>query len=82
VSLSFIQTVTIYNTGTANLVISSINIIGADAGMFSVTTGGPNPCPSLKPTIVPVNNCTVNVTFSPTSKLQKIAALSISSNDR
>jgi hypothetical protein len=80
-SISTPQTVTIYNTGTTNLVISLINIIGADTGMFSVTIGGPNPCPSLKPTIVPGNDCTVNVTFSPTSKAQKIAALSVSSND-
>jgi len=75
------QTVTISNTGTADLVISLIETTGVDAGMFIVATGGTNPCPSLTPTIAPGGNCTVNVTFSPTSKAQKTAALSISSND-
>jgi len=80
-STSTPQTVTISNTGTANLLISSIDRTGTDAGMFSVATGGPNPCPSLTPTIAPGGNCTVNVTFSPTSTLKKTAALSISSDD-
>ena len=80
-STSTPRTATISNTGTANLVISSIQTTGTDAGMFSVAPGGLNPCPSLTPTIAPDGNCTVNVTFSPTSKAQKTAALSISSDD-
>jgi len=80
-STSTPQTVTISNTGTANLVISAIDKTGTDAGMFSVATGGPNPCSSLTPTISPGRNCTVNVTFSPTSTLKKTATLSISSDD-
>jgi hypothetical protein len=73
------QTVTISNPGSANLVIKSIEATGADAGMFGAATGGPNPCPSLTPTIAPGENCTVNVTFSPTSTLKKTAVLKISS---
>ena len=77
-SASAPQTVTISNPGSANLVISSVGITGADAGMFNVATGGPKPCSSLTPTIAPGENCTVNVTFSPTSTLGKTAVLRIS----
>jgi Cep192 domain 4 len=79
-STSTPQTVTISNKVSANLVISSIGITGADAGMFSAAPGGPNPCSSLTPAIAPVANCTIDVTFSPTSTLKKTAALSISSD--
>jgi len=80
-STSAPRTVTIYNVGSANLMISSIETTGTNAEMFSVSTGGPNPCTSLTPTIAPGGNCTVTVTFSPTSTLQKTAALSIYSDD-
>lgn len=72
------QPVTISNTGPANLAIKAIETTGADAGMFSVATGGPNPCSSLTPTVAPGENCTVNITFSPTSTFEKTAALIIS----
>ncbi len=77
-SASAPQTVTISNTGPANLAISSVAIAGADAGLFNVETGGPTPCSSLTPTIAPGESCTVNVTFSPTSTHGKTAALGIS----
>jgi hypothetical protein len=77
-SASAPQTVTISNPGSANLVISSVGITGTDAGMFNVETGGPKPCSSLTPTIAPGENCTVVVTFSPTSTHGKTAVLSIS----
>ena len=73
------QPVTIYNTGSANLSIKAVEISGADAGMFSVAMGGPSPCSSLTPTIAPGEKCTVGVTFSPVSMLEKTAVLSISS---
>jgi hypothetical protein len=80
-TISTPQTVTISNTGSANLVINSLVVTGADAGMFSAAMGGPNPCSSLTPTVALGQNCTVNVTFSPTSTLKKAAVLSISSDD-
>jgi len=46
--------------------------------MFSVAAGGPKPCSSLTPTVAPGDNCTVDVTFSPTSTGGKTAALGIS----
>jgi hypothetical protein len=73
------QVVTISNPGAANLKIKSIETTGANAGMFDVATGGPKPCPSLTPTVAPGENCTVAVTFSPTSTLKKTAVLGISS---
>ena len=75
------KTFTISNTGTANLVVSSIGMTGGDAGMFSVATGGTNPCPSLSPTIAPGGNCTINATFSPTSTGAKSTTMRIISND-
>lgn len=75
------QTFTISNTGTKDLVISSIGTTGGDAGMFSVAMGGTNPCPSLNPTITPGSNCTITVTFSPTSVGPKSTNLRINSDD-
>jgi restriction endonuclease Mrr len=42
--------ITISSTDNANLVISSIERTGYDAGMFSMAKGGPNPCSGLTPT--------------------------------
>jgi hypothetical protein len=73
------QTVTISNPGSANLAIKSIETIGADAGIFSAAPGGPKPCSSLAPAIAPGENCTIDVTFTPTSLFAKNAILRISS---
>ena len=75
------KTITISNTGGGNLVISSIAMTGGNAGMFSVATGGSNPCPNLTPTIAPGGNCTINTKFSPTSLGAKSTTMRISSND-
>jgi PKD repeat protein len=75
------HTFTISNTGTTDLVISSIGTTGGDAGMFSVAMGGTNPCPSLNPTITPGSNCSITVTFSPTSVGPKSTNLRINSDD-
>ena len=73
--------VTISNTGTTPLVVGSIGIGGANATMFAVAVGGANACASLTPTIAAGGNCTVNVTFAPTSIGAKTATLIITSND-
>jgi hypothetical protein len=73
--------VTISNTGTTPLVVSSIAIGGTDSTQFGVAVGGTNACASLAPTIAAGGNCTVNVTFAPTSIAAKTAALNIASND-
>jgi hypothetical protein len=80
-STSAAKEVAISNTGSAPLNINSIVISGTNAAMFAVATGGVAPCASLTPTIAAGANCTVNVTFTPTSAGAKTASLDISSND-
>jgi hypothetical protein len=80
-STSRVQSFTLSNVGSANLVITSIGMTGGDSGMFSVTTGGSMPCPSLNPTIPQGSQCTIIVTFSPRLAGQKITSMRITSND-
>jgi hypothetical protein len=72
------QTFTLSNTGSQNLVVSSIGITGADSGMFSLQT---DTCPSLSPTLSSGGSCTVTVVFTPSSEGEKSATLQIQSND-
>ncbi len=56
--------VTLSNTGNDNLVVSGIAL--DNAAVYSLDeTGGSNPCGSLTPTIVALDNCTVDVVFTP-----------------
>ncbi len=56
--------VTISNTGNDNLVVS--NIVLDNTAVYSLdTAGGTNPCGSTTPTIVPTDNCTLDVVFTP-----------------
>lgn len=71
---------TIYNTGTAPLVVTSpMTITGPDSAFFTVVPGGPRPCDSLAPTLAPGQSCTVAVSFLPTQGA-KSATLRILSN--
>jgi hypothetical protein len=72
---------TISNTGTADLVVTLIELTGQDAAMFSFEAGGTYPCPSLTPTVLAGQNCSVVVRFRPTSEGAKTASLRITSND-
>ncbi|MEO6034131.1 MAG: ice-binding family protein, partial [Verrucomicrobiota bacterium] len=67
-------TFTITNTGDANLTGLTINIDGADASAFSVTTSPVAP-------LIPNGSTTFTVRFAPTSTGLKTAALHIASND-
>jgi uncharacterized repeat protein (TIGR01451 family) len=83
VSTSSSETVTISNTGTGDLTVSGILLSGTDAGEFVLDmSGGPSPCGSTTPTVTAGGDCTVTVTFSPTSLGAKAAILGISSNDQ
>jgi hypothetical protein len=75
------QQVTISNTGPGTLSVAGITMTGGDAIMFSVASGGTNPCGSLAPTINAGGNCTLIATFSPTSLGAKSTTMRISSND-
>jgi hypothetical protein len=52
------------NTGTDNLAVTNIAL--DNAAVYSLDeTGGTNPCNTLTPTIVPNDNCTLDVIFAP-----------------
>ena len=72
------QTVTIRNGGTEDLEVSSTS---TTSGLFTVATGGTNPCSDTTPTLTPAQSCTLVVTFTPTALGAQSATLDIASND-
>src|SRR6185437_12891932 len=72
-STSTAQTVTLNNTGSAALSISSIAITGANAADFAQS----NNCAA---TLAPGANCTLSVTFTPTAAGARSAAVTITDN--
>jgi hypothetical protein len=64
------QPVTLYNTGSATLLVSSIVLNGANPGDFAQT----NTCGG---SVVPGGNCTISVTFTPTTTGSRSASLTI-----
>jgi hypothetical protein len=69
-TVSPVQVVTVTNTGTGPLVINRINLNGANPGQFAQN----NNCPA---SLAAGLNCTVNVTFNPTSRGAKTANLNV-----
>ena len=67
-----VSTVTLTNTGTANLIISSI--IGSGDFAFTST------CPISTPPIVPTGTCTVGITFTPLTAALGGGGVTITSN--
>jgi len=65
------QSVTITNTGTANLTVSSVSVTGSDSTQFAQT----NNCSAA---LAPNASCTISVTFSPSATGGKTASLAIS----
>lgn len=61
--------VTLTSNGTANLIITRIQVIGD----FALTTN----CPG---TLLPSVKCTINVTFKPTATGKRVATLSVTDN--
>ena len=51
------------------------------SGLFTVATGGVNPCTDTTPTLTPGQSCTLVVTFTPTALGPQSATLDIASND-
>jgi len=78
---SVLQTVTITNTGTTDLLISSITITGTAESMFDVAPGATNGCSLTGQTLTPSAACKVAVTFTPTAAGAQSANLRIVSND-
>jgi hypothetical protein len=73
--------ISISNTGQGDLNISSAQLSGSEAGMFSWALGGSNPCSSFPTTLSSDASCTLIVQFTPASLGQKSATLIINSND-
>lgn len=71
-------TLTISNNGTAPLAVSSMAMQGVSSSSFSLSAGS---CGSMTPTIQPATECTMQVSFNPTSSEMKIADLAVLSND-
>src|SRR5207245_1125676 len=72
------KTVTLSNTGNAPLTINSISITGANANNFALTSA--STCPLSGGTVAAPGNCTIVVTFTPTSKGGKSGAISVADN--
>lgn len=70
------QPLTITNTGSAALAISSITITGTNPGDFLET----NTCPISPQTVAINGSCTVSVTFQPTATGPRSANVSVSDN--
>ncbi len=66
--------ITISNTGTADLVITSVNLSAANPGDFAFTAG------ALPVTVAPSGNTTITVRFSPTAGGNRSATLTIDDN--
>jgi subtilisin family serine protease/Leucine-rich repeat (LRR) protein len=69
------QTFTVTSTGDANLIINQVKLTGTNATEFQIRN---DRCSSQ--TVVPGDNCTVDILFVPTSMGSKQALLEISSN--
>ena len=67
------QVVTLTNTGTAPLTISSLSITGAQSADFAQT----NTCGT---SVLAGANCTISVTFRPTNRNNRAATVSIADN--
>jgi FG-GAP-like repeat/Abnormal spindle-like microcephaly-assoc'd, ASPM-SPD-2-Hydin/Beta-propeller repeat len=67
------QSVTLTDTGTAALSIGGIAVTGSDSGDFTET----NTCGA---TVAAGANCTINVTFTPTTSGSRTAAIAVTNN--
>jgi len=70
------KTVTLTNTGTGALTISSI----AGSGDFTATSIGTTACPISPATLAAGANCTISVTFAPTTVGARTGTLTITDN--
>src|SRR5207253_430701 len=70
------QGVTLTNSGSTALTISSIGITGTNSGDFAQT----NTCPISPNTLAASGTCTINVTFTPTAAGSRTASVSVNDN--
>jgi subtilisin family serine protease len=67
------QSITVSNTGNADLIVSGASLSGTDASVFSLSNG----CAAG---VAPGASCSIAVTFKPTTTGSKQASISIASN--
>ena len=73
--------VTIRNTGTASLSVSSIGFSAASSPAFTLSfTGGTRPCGSAAPTVAAGDSCTFRVAFQPSGNGTFSSNVQIASN--
>ncbi len=72
---SALQSLTLANTGSASLAISSVSLTGINPGDFAIAT---NSCTS---TLVAGASCAIGITFTASTTGTRSGSLSISSND-
>jgi len=70
------KAVTLLNSGTGSLTITSIAISGGNAGDFSQA----NNCPLSPSTLAAGKSCAINVTFKPTAGGTRSASVSVTDN--
>ena len=75
-STSAAQTITLSNTGTGPLTITSIAVTGTNSGDFAET----NSCPASNSTLAAGANCTISITFKPTTIGSRTCSVSITDN--
>lgn len=78
---SVAQTVTITNTGTADLVINTLEIAGTSPTAFAAGQGATNGCVLPDQTLTPGASCTVDVNYIPDALGDQEALLFINAND-
>lgn len=76
---SAIQTIT--NTGTADLIIHSIEITGTSPSLFAAEPGVTNGCALPNASVIQGASCTMDVTSTPNALGPLDALLYINSND-
>ena len=74
-SNSLPQSVTLTNTGTANLLLGTLSISGTNPGDYLIVT---NTCTNA--TLIPNATCAFSVSFQPTATGTRTASVAISSN--
>ncbi|MBI3670423.1 MAG: choice-of-anchor D domain-containing protein [Acidobacteria bacterium] len=74
------HTITLTNSGNATLGISSIAVIGANAGDFALSPTGGTPCSFGASSLGAGNSCTLNVTFTPGGAGARAANITVASN--
>lgn len=76
-STSTAQTVTVTNSGTAALVLSSLSLSGSQASEFAIASGSTCAAGS---SVAPGASCAVNLSFTPAASGSRSATLAIGNN--